>query len=630
LQPIQRTEVLAKFSACSLPLYLRLAYEEARRWRSYDDLPVRPDAQRGLSDDIPGVMRDLFRRLSAAANHGPLLVSRSLGYLAAARHGLAEDELLDALSRDVGVYADFLKGSWHVPPDLLDHVTGQLRESDAGRSLKEADRETVERAGVAWLRELGRDDEPLRAFLAPLLARLDGPRLPVVLWSRLSLDLAPLLAERSADGASLLGFYHRQLGEVVAADYLGSADGRERHASLARYFGNQPLWLVGDGNGKRASNARKVAERPYQQTFGQCWSELEATLTDLDFVEAKCTAGLTYDLVDDYNRLGVGRAPPGPAIRTALLREGAYTVQCPYCLGSFAIDRHQLGETLACLTCGQRLKLNSFAVEVDWQPVRVPPTDTGARLGRPAAINAPLAPTVTEFAELVRGQAHVLAAYPSLVSQQAANWLEGSAPARAAAERRRQDERPPPWLRWANKPRESDPCLFTLTGHSGKVPDCAYSPDGRRIISGSWDNTLRIWDAATGAGLATFRSSEELWAIAVHPFASGLATGGSAGGVYVLSLEDHRLGPPVVTAWRDRSLAAAVRRLWRRLRRRGSATKTVTAEPMRIAFGCPRCRAWSEVAGSALGTERECPHCGQPISLNPFTIDADWRPIAKA
>ena len=37
-----------------------------------------------------------------------------------------------------------------------------------------------------------------------------------------------------------------------------------------------------------------------------------------------------------------------------------------------------------------------------------------------------------------------------------------------------------------------------LTGHTDWVYSVAFSPDGKRIVSGSWDNTVRVWDAATG------------------------------------------------------------------------------------------------------------------------------------
>lgn len=48
------------------------------------------------------------------------------------------------------------------------------------------------------------------------------------------------------------------------------------------------------------------------------------------------------------------------------------------------------------------------------------------------------------------------------------------------------------------------------------------------------------------------------------------------------------------------------------------------------AIGCLLCREWSELSAPGLGTEIECASCGSRLRVNPFTIDADWRPVAKA
>ena len=50
--------------------------------------------------------------------------------------------------------------------------------------------------------------------------------------------------------------------------------------------------------------------------------------------------------------------------------------------------------------------------------------------------------------------------------------------------------------------RSADIQLAVLSGHADIVISAAYSPDGRRIVTASWDKTARIWDAATGAQLA--------------------------------------------------------------------------------------------------------------------------------
>ena len=40
--------------------------------------------------------------------------------------------------------------------------------------------------------------------------------------------------------------------------------------------------------------------------------------------------------------------------------------------------------------------------------------------------------------------------------------------------------------------------IKTLLGHTDSVNSVAWSHDGLRIVSGSFDNTVKIWNAVTG------------------------------------------------------------------------------------------------------------------------------------
>ena len=68
--------------------------------------------------------------------------------------------------------------------------------------------------------------------------------------------------------------------------------------------------------------------------------------------------------------------------------------------------------------------------------------------------------------------------------------------------------------------------LRTLQDHTNYVHDVAFSPDGKRLVSGSGDNTVRLWDVATGAMLQTLQAHAVwVWGVAFSPDSKWLATG---------------------------------------------------------------------------------------------------------
>ncbi|MFX1294681.1 MAG: DUF4062 domain-containing protein [Promethearchaeota archaeon] len=240
LQKEQKKEILRKFQSIGFPIYLKLAFEESRHWKSYKKYSIAPT--------IPGIIKNLFGRLSDDINHGKTLISRALGYLAAAKDGLSEIELMEILTADDDVWKDFKRRSF--------------------------------------------TDLPER-------------KLPMVIWSRLYLDLEPYLTSRIFHNSLLLTFYHDQIRIMVEKKFLKEDKKQKIHGKLEDYFASAPLFTK--INDKKNFDLRRLSEIFYQQIHANKLDKMEKTLTNLDFIEGKFALDMTYDFVNEFkNALRIG------------------------------------------------------------------------------------------------------------------------------------------------------------------------------------------------------------------------------------------------------------------------------------------------------------------------------------
>lgn len=516
LQPWQRDLVLAPFERCGLPLYLRLAAEESKLWKSYAPADVCR-----LGEGVAEIIDTLFDRLADEANHGPVLAGRSLGYLAAARYGLTEDEVLDVLAADDALWSDFDRRKHH---------------------------EVGER------------------------------RLPVVVWSRLSLDLEPYLTERAAPGGTTIAFYHRQLAERAAERFLAGTELEARHGDLARYFGGRPV-----------ESARRAAELVFHQRGAQQWAEAEATLSDHRFLAAKCLAGLSQDLDEDYRAL-LAEAPDEALARRETLRlmHGAVRLSlhmlardptqfAPQMLGRLLARREKAGladflEAIA--VCAPRpwfrplrgcfdspggpllrtienTEAFSVAVTPDGEhvisgsyggEVRVWDLKTGSRL---AALEGHRS-TVSAVALLPDGKVAVSASEDGtlkvwdLETGSDLDTLVGHGPVSGVAVTA--DGRQAVSASWDNTLKvwnlKSGTERLTLEGHEKSVNAVAVTQDGKRAISGCYDGTVKVWDLTTGSVLRSFEEhTDSVRCLAITPDGKTVISGADDKTVKVWDLD---------------------------------------------------------------------------------------------
>ncbi len=251
----QKDAVLNAFCENGSALWLKLAYEEASTWASWDEpgeLPLTVD----------GLIKELIEtRLLRRQNHPKVFTERALAYLTAGRSGLSEEELGRVLGTDEQVREEF---------------------------------QANEKAQVKW-----------NSYKS----------LPPIIWSRLFFDLQPYLGLAEVDGAIVMRWFHREFTESLKERYLSNLEHKKDiHGALADMFkeldreirpnetNDNALFKSTDAGGKQISVAlRRVMEQPWQLSMASRYDDLRYLLTDFGFCMGKCAYNQIDDLLENYD-----------------------------------------------------------------------------------------------------------------------------------------------------------------------------------------------------------------------------------------------------------------------------------------------------------------------------------------
>ena len=152
---------------------------------------------------------------------------------------------------------------------------------------------------------------------------------------------------------------------------------------------------------------------------------------------------------------------------------------------------------------GRKDDLRQLLLNSNYLQVKLAATDTNALIADYDYL--PKETDLRTVQSVLRQSAHILAGNPRELPGQLLGRLPGGLSQEIDGLREEASEHHGfPWLR-PLRPSLFDATLVrTLQGHTSSVNAVAVTPDGRHVVSGSWDKTLRVWDLKDGKQILTF------------------------------------------------------------------------------------------------------------------------------
>jgi hypothetical protein len=163
LQKEQEEYFLKQYKNASTPLYILVATQELKHWRSYDGLENRPKNGKKiqkLANTQKGIIREFISNLHTFYHHDKELIRRVFGYIYSSC-GLSESEIIQLLSIDNNFIVKVAPNTFHQNKDQ---------------------------------------------------------NLPIVLWTRLYMQIKPFLSLKTESKKELFYFFHREFESIIVEE----------------------------------------------------------------------------------------------------------------------------------------------------------------------------------------------------------------------------------------------------------------------------------------------------------------------------------------------------------------------------------------------------------------------------